>query len=612
MNDSQGSEFGENPWFSLTDSPTELALARLRLSELERHCFDEFLASTSIPWFADDQTLAIIRKHHSYAIGKLTGLLSCNQGATNAVSVALILCGLGEQSGLDFVTMVLRMTATEHRDRILVYLNGYVSIAGGKKSDSIREFLVADPEFLQAVSDLLNDEDTETVLYAIQLCHQLRLEKVLGQFREMLKSDKSTERQRVSLLMCLADTELTNDVFEATTLLQQSQQHSDGALLSSLADGVLLKFALSANDPMKSRACTCLKELVTYWLDRGEAGLHGTRITELLENVSDFTGMDDVQWLRRVATEASEVYAKAALMALLRIDPDEGRVLLLALFNDKQRINAAIRAARDTFDGTGDKELLSILRSMAERATPAFLWWIVQAIEFIGGQMALDSNRDLLERLPSSESECFMRVPQLCAPKTLIPALDELRVVPSAAIGALREWWETEEKTNSSCLMDFIVYFETAGCCASFDLATIQSNSAMPRPAKWSHLVGSYQWILGDFAAASCGLFSPENILVDLVETDKRASHDLLEVTFIHGNRLYKGLMRGRFDFERVFQMINSVLRDQGCPYLFVRLAQLNSFIRFLFVRPDALRAVAEEFGAEIRYHTEHMKLAGD
>lgn len=90
MSDSHGgSETDENFWLSSTDSPTELAFARLRLSDLEHHCFDEFLASTSIPYFADEQTLAIIRKHYSYTTGKLAGLLRCEQGAKDAVSAGM-------------------------------------------------------------------------------------------------------------------------------------------------------------------------------------------------------------------------------------------------------------------------------------------------------------------------------------------------------------------------------------------------------------------------------------------------------------------------------------------------------------------------------------------
>lgn len=594
MSNSRGNEFKQDDWLCSTDSAVDLQFARERLAELERRCLDELLASLSGPFFADANTVAMIRRNQSYAFSRLRGMLTTAQPTDEAVGAAILLCGLGEKFGLEFVTDVFRAGGDLHRARILAYIVEDCVIS--KEWDSYREFLAGNGAFVSAICDLLDHCDSVMVVHAIRVCHKLRLKDVLDRFRGMLRSDEVTDLQRLALLECLTETELTEGVFEAAFKLCEDQKQSNGKFLGSLADDVLLKFAVSADEPIKWRASQCLKELITYWLDKGESHLDGIGVGGVLDTLCESADVRDLPWLRRVAMESGGLYPKAPLIALIRIVPDEGRRVLFDWLSDGSRISVALYAARDAYVESGDRELLSVLQSMAKHAEPRLLWWIVNSLQCIGGCPAVDELGNLIERLSPRDAEYFRSSSDSCDPAVLLTAFEKTETLHPIAMHKLKVWWERDGGSQSDNSVNFLSLFEIGECSASFDLATMQTTSVPPKSAKWSNFTGSYQQIIDQFAAASCGMFHPENLLTEFLDDHVDTSIASIEVSFIHHSRLYRGRMREKYDISRICKMVNAVLRDAVAPFQFVSLAPLNRFATFVFAQPKSLESLAQRF----------------
>lgn len=594
MSNSRGNEFKQDDWLSSTDSAVDLQFAGERLAELERRCLDELLASLSGPFFADANTVAMIWRNQSYAFSRLRGMLTTAQPTDEAVGAAILLCGLGEKFGLEFVTDVFRAGGDLNRARILAYIVEDCVIS--KEWDSYREFLTENGAFVSAICDLLDHRDSVMVVHAIRVCHKLRLKDVLDRFRGMLRSDEVTDLQRLALLECLTETELTEGVFEAAFKLCEDQKQSNGKFLGSLADDVLLKFAVSADEPIKWRASQCLKQLITYWLDKGESHLDGIGVGGVLDTLCESADVRDLPWLRRVAMESGGLYPKPPLVALIRIVPDEGRRVLFDWLSDGSRISVALYAARDVYVESGDRELLSVLQSMAKHAEPRLLWWIVNSLHCIGGRAAIDELGDLIERLSPRDAQYFRSSSNSCDPAVLLTAFEQTETLHPVAMHKLKVWWESDGKSRSANSVSFLELFEIGECSASFDLATMQTTSVPPKSAEWSNLTGSYQQIIDQFAAASCGMFHPENLLAEFLDDNADASIASIEVSFIHDSRLYRGRMREKYDIKRICKMVNAVLRDTVAPFQFVPLAPLNQFATFVFAQPKSLESLGKRF----------------
>lgn len=594
MSNSRNKEFNGVNWLSSTDSAVDLHFARNRLAELERRRLDELLASLSGAFFVDANTVAMIRRDQSYVLSRLRGMLAAAQPTDEAVGAAILLCGLGEKSGLELVTNVLRAGGHLHRERILAYIvEDYVI---SKEWDSYREFLAGNGAFVSAMCDLLDDRDSFIVVHAIRVCHKLRLTDVLDRFRGMLSSDEVTDLQRLALLECLTETELTEDVFKAALQLCEVQKQSDGKFLRSLADDVLLKFAVSADEPIKWRASQCLKELITFWLDKGESYLDGIGVGGVLDTLCESADELDLPWLRRVAMESRGRYPTAPLIALIRIVPDEGRQLLFDWLSDEPRVSVALAAARHAYIESGDRELLSVLQSMAKHAKPRLMWWIVNSLLCIGGRAAVDELGNLIESLSPHEVEYFRSSSNLLDPTDLLMTFEKTKTLHPIAMQKLKVWWEREGRSQSADSVGILELFEIGECSATFDLATMQTTLVLSKSAKWSDLTGSYQQLIHQFAAASCGMFHPENLLAEFLDDKTDASSVSLEVSFIHERRLYSGRMQEKYDIGRICRMVNAVLKDTVALFQFVTLAPLNQLATFVFARPESLESIAQRF----------------
>ncbi|MEJ7594527.1 MAG: hypothetical protein WKF77_23580 [Planctomycetaceae bacterium] len=368
--------------------------------------------------------------------------------------------------------------------------------------------------------------------------------------------------------------------------------------LLQIADEIFGGFLRAGNETVKLKARQSFMDLVSGWLNDGDGQLHGLSLGGSWDLLCESCEDRELPWLRNVVQQVNDLHAYAPLIALLRLDHDAGRQILLDWLHQRNKQESALRVARDVYIGTSDQEIISIIQSMAANVGHKFLWWIFNTLDQIGGPAAYQAIASHLQRLDPPDKR-FLRRNEEFDMTVLLPAVAESGAMHPEALRELSTWWKECDASDRPTTSTLCGIFSAADSEVFFDPYEMKGLSAAekhPTRLPWESLS---DWVSRDiqrFAAASCGMFHPGTTFAEFQENPDQNSDLSYLVTFIHKNTLYQGeFMRPR-DVGRIKAMINAALKHAGVKEQFVEVTAIKPERVFVFAKPEILKSLASRF----------------
>jgi hypothetical protein len=289
----------------------------------------------------------------------------------------------------------------------------------------------------------------------------------------------------------------------------------------------------------------------------------------------------------------------APLMALIRLEPEEGRRVLLDWLHQKKNLNAALNVAGCAYIESKDLELISILLSMAANVGRTSLWWIFTALDQIGGPAAYQAIASQLERLDPRDAERFRRRDEEYETTVLLDAVAKSGVMHVQGVRSLLEWWsecDDLDRPKTSTVLSMFTAADSEVFLDGFEMRGLAVDESQPKRISWESLSDSVSSDIQRFAAASCGTFHPDYTFAEFMETPDQNAKLCYRVTFIHAKRLYQGQFVQPRDVGRIKEMINAALMNAGVREQFVEVKTIEPARSFVFAKPELLKQLASRF----------------
>ncbi len=430
----------------------------------------------------------------------------------------------------------------------------------------------------------LDDENREVVTAAIQACGRLEVPGVQAKLLALLDRSKVPDPGRV--LYWLSEGPLTEEVLDAAIRVSNQQVLADAPWGASLFEA----FARSDDAELRKRARNELKRQLDAWPDDGRRGYSGSRIG-LISALSETSDHGELEWLKTTFEQEQGDYAAPLLVALVRLEGNEGKSQLLELLDDPERRSTAVQAAGEVFAGSGDEEIAGKLAQLAQLTLgydESEVMRICAALQGIGGEPGRKELVKIVEHLSPAYRASFLRG---LAEDGLTLEDIKMRIVSAGLIDgpaaevALQQLQSRaeEEEMGAPGLLDVL---NAAGIAFEFDAETDML------PCRHDNLVA-------EFAAHSRGVFTPRAVSEQFHQRDEEDFDAEYTLRFVYGGKLYAGRLRNFgdwYDVERTVSMINRALADAQRKERFVALATDGQVASFVFADPERLAPLAEEF----------------
>ncbi len=598
MNSSNLDLSNDKDWLKITDDSDAIERIKQHLLDLEFPHLTKVFSSLSRMYYIDEMTFARIERHRPRVLSHLSKFLDAAKISDEGVNAAALLCSLREKPGRDYACAVLKAGDLDQCERLLyMLLQDHCQIVHNNWDD-YQAFLIEDKEFVPLLLRLLEDPDPRTDVYAVRLCGKLQIPRINAHLLRLLRSGHSSFAGLVSLLKWLSEHEPTEEILQHFLKALNEWKAIEKFLLFDITDAIFGGFLRADNETVKSKARQTFMDLVSGWLNDGDGQLAGLPLggswDALCESIED----RELSWLRSVVQKVNGLHAFAPLFALIRLDPDAGRKILLDWLHQRNKREAGLRVARDVYYATSDPEIISVIQSLAANVGSKFLWWIFNTLDQIGGPAAYQAIDSQLNRLDPTDAERFRRRDTEYETSQLLEAVAESGVMHPQAVCRLSAWW-TEvggERPKTSTLRSM---FSVADSEVFFDPYEMKGSSGVeesPTRCSWESLSDAVSRDIQRFAEASCGTFCPDISFAECQQTPDQISGQSYLVTFIHKNNLYQAeFMRPR-DVGRIKAMINAALKKAGAREQFVEVAAIRPERAFVFAKPEILKSLASRF----------------
>ncbi|MFN3648842.1 MAG: hypothetical protein ACK47B_04600 [Armatimonadota bacterium] len=541
----------------------------------------------------DAESFAALRKRRAGVVPVLRKQLEGPAGSRNSqrTAAAFMLLRLGDPAGIDAARKALTVPGESFA----------VLGAAAELGPADRAKL---PGLEGVVLRSLDSRDRELRRVAVEAAGRLASPAMNRRLLELIrKGDETGGRAAFWLSQAAPSEELIR--LSAARLRSTDQQESYW-YLTGLAE------AAAAKSPAVSAAAVeACAQALTRRRDDGLGGGTSGGEASALEAVAEHGGAKAAELLERLARASTtpDPLRARALEALARRDPPRGRALALSLLSIPELRSAAISTLGTAGRGSGDAELVRVLRETAARSqdgdgvAPA----AASALLLIGGDAAIRAAAALADRLDPADRAAVRWAEHGITAEKALQRLGELKVLDEKALARARAKLAAALKQEpADRLTDDGIYeysqagreaddptgakrflgatFEAAGLLTSFDAET----GVIPV---------RHDRLLRDFARHSGGAFKPEAPYERWLGSDDDEEAPYV-VQFIHGGKLYKFKAENLgdwYDVTAVVDAANRALADAGERRRFVALVGDGQVAELVFADPEALAAAAKE-----------------
>jgi len=586
-------------WLTITDDSDTIERVKQHISDLEFKQLTKFFGSLSGGFYIDEMTFARIERHRAKVLRHFSMFLDPANISDEGVGAAALLCSVQEKTGRDYACAVLRAGDPNQRERLLYLLLQDGCYVVQNDWDPYRAFLIEDEEFVRLLQGVLEGPDPHADVHAIRLCGKLQISGINAIFLRLLRSGHSSFPGFVSLLKWLSEYEPTEEILQHSLEALNEWKAIEKFSLLQFADDIFGGFLRADHETMKSKARQSFMDLVSGWLNDGDGQLHGLSLGGSWDLLCESCEDRELPWLRNVVQKVNDLHAYVPLIALIRLDPDAGRQILLDWLHPQNKQESALRVARDVYIGTGDQKIISIIQSMAPNVSNKFLWWVFNTLNQIGGAAAYQAIDSQLARLDPTDAQRFRRRDAEYETSQLLEAVSESGVMPAQAVRRLSAWWaecDDLSRPRTSTLWSMFSAVDSELFFDPYEMKGLSAAEKYPTRVPWESLSDGVSRDIQRFVAASCGTFHPEITFAEFQENSDPNSDLRYLVTFIHKNTLYQGeFMRPR-DVGRIKAMINAALKKAGVAERFVEVAAIKPERVFVFAKPEILESLSSRF----------------
>jgi hypothetical protein len=441
----------------------------------------------------------------------------------------------------------------------------------------------------------LDDSDKDIVTAAVQTCGIMQVPGWHARIMKLLDRPDLADGGRV--LYWLSKGPLSRELLEkAKVIFKSPERRGPGDWDVSLFEA----FARDVDPELRQAG---REELIGWLRSSGGLELNSYRGDRLgvLETLAKTSRENDVEWLRTAVDAERGLYARSLLVALIRIEGNDGKTRLLRLLGDPNRQDVAIIAAGEVFAGTGDTDVVGALGSVAPSAAERTVDSICSALWSVGGDAAKQLLRELIPRLSTLHRAVFVnRLDE--RPKDLLKRrVIDSGILDAAAFDTAVQKAGSMKSPRDAGPLGLLDVLYAADMVVQFDVETDML------PCRHDQLVAQ-------FARHSRGVFAPTAVSE---EWHRRHAEDFdadYTLRFVVGDRLYEGRMRNLgdwYDVARVISMINRALRDSGNPEEFIGLATADQVASFVFCNRRTTEALAAEFEVPLSDDLDEARRAG-